>query len=181
VEDGCVLVSQDAGETWHLAAGSRGDPDHMPRQGFIHSDVHSIEVHPSSPDLVAAPTGGGFFWSNDGGVSWKNIYRGCYCRAVWLDSADLNHMILGPADYVDRDGRIEETRDGGINWHSATRGLDTPWRTHMVERFAQAGEQLLAVLSNGDILAASLNALEWRQILPEVKGVNVVTTLDRGR
>ena len=177
VEDGCVLVSKDAGETWHLPAGSRGDPDHMPRPGFVHSDVHSIEVSPVSSDLVAAPTGGGFFHSSDGGSTWENLYRSCYCRATWLDPADPDHMILGPADFVDRNGRIEQTRDGGRTWQLASSGLDVPWSHHMVERFTQVGDELLAILSNGDLLAANLSDLKWQHILPEVKDVNAIAAM----
>lgn len=42
----------------------------------------------------------------------------------------------------------------------------------MVERFAQAGDELLAVLSNGELLAARVETLEWRRALPELEGVN---------
>jgi len=177
VEDGCVLVSKDAGETWGLAQGSRGYPDHGPQQGFVHSDVHSIAIQPASPERVAAPTGGGFYSSNDGGKTWVDLYRYHYSRAVWLDPGDLDRMILGPADGVDRDGRIEETRDGGRTWLNASRGLQVPWRNHMVERFAQAGGELLAVLSNGVLLAADISELAWRRILPEVKGINAATAI----
>jgi photosystem II stability/assembly factor-like uncharacterized protein len=96
VEDGCVLVSEDGGETWGLAPGSRGGADHRPAPGRVHSDVHSIEAHPLSPDLVFAPTGGGFYRSQDGGKRWNSIYPNCYVRAVWVDPADPDHLILGP-------------------------------------------------------------------------------------
>jgi len=49
----------------------------------------------------------------------------------------------------------------------------------MVERFVHLGDQLLAVLSNGHLLAASLAALAWRRILPEVEGVEAVGTMPR--
>jgi photosystem II stability/assembly factor-like uncharacterized protein len=178
VEDGCVLVSNDSGETWQLAAGSRGRPDHNPRGVFVHSDVHSIEVHPASPDLVAAPTGGGFYTSADGGMTWTRLYMDCYCRAVWLAPDDPSHMVLGPADGVDYNGRIEETRDGGLTWEPASGGLSVPWRRHMVERFAQVGDQLLAVLSNGELLSTFLGTPNWQSILPEVKGVNAVVAME---
>jgi hypothetical protein len=127
---------------------------------------------------VAAPTGGGFFTSEDGGKAWADRYRYHYSRAVWLDPADPDHMILGPADGVDRNGRIEETHDGGLTWQEACSGLQVPWRSHMVERFSQAGTHLLAVLSNGDLYMAEQSNLAWRQILPEVKGINAVEHLE---
>ena len=65
VEVGGVLRSDDAGETWRLAEGSDGSPDlDGPPEPFVYPDVHSIDVHPSSPDRVFAPTGGGFYRSD---------------------------------------------------------------------------------------------------------------------
>jgi len=177
VEVGGVLVSDDNGETWKLAEGSDGKPDlEGPPEPFVYPDVHSLEVHPSSPDLVYAPTGGGFYRSNDGGKTWKLFYD-CYCRAVWVDRLDPEHMILGPADYVDSNGRIEESRDGGQTWSLASNGLKVPWRRGMVERFFQADDELFAVLSNGQLFSASLSALEWQRILPNITGVNTITQM----
>ena len=116
---------------------------------------------------------GGFYRSTDGGKTWALIYD-CYCRAAWVDPKDPQHIILGPADGVDRDGRIEATNDGGQTWVMASAGLQVPWRRGMVERFAQAGDELLAVLSNGELLAAPLAALEWRHILPAITGITAV-------
>lgn len=184
VEDGCVLVSDDGPQTWSLAEGSRGRPDHRPPPGYAHSDVHSIEVHPRdalsrpSPDLVYAPTGGGFYRSMDGGTTWTNRYPHSYCRAVWVDPEDPEHMVLGPADFVDRGGRIEESHDGGQTWKLASQGLEIPWRDYMVERFAQSGDQLLAVLSNGDLCSAPIATLHWQRLLPNVGGVAAVATLE---
>jgi photosystem II stability/assembly factor-like uncharacterized protein len=175
VEVGGVLVSDDRGETWRLAEGSDGKPDlEGPPEPFVYPDVHSLEVHPSSQDFVYAPTGGGFYHSNDGGGTWKLFYD-CYCRAVWVDSQDSDHMILGPADGVDRNGRIEESRDGGETWSMASNGLQVPWRRGMVERFFQADDELFAVLSNGQLLNAALSTLEWRRMLPDINHVNAIT------
>jgi photosystem II stability/assembly factor-like uncharacterized protein len=164
VEVGGALRSDDGGATWRLLGGS------------LHPDVHSIAVHPSAPDLVFAPTGGGFYRSADGGATWTRLYA-CYCRAAWLDPADPDHLIFGPADSVDRNGRVEETRDGGRTWRPASTGLDVPWRRHMVERFVQAGDDLIAVLSNGELFAAPLATLEWQPLAPEIKEVNAATSM----
>lgn len=177
VEVGGVLVSIDNGETWGLAEGSDGNPSFEgPPEPFIYPDVHSIEVHPSSPDLVYAPTGGGFYRSKDGGKTWTLFYD-CYCRAVWMDPHNPDHLILGPADYVDSNGRVEESRDGGQNWSLASNGLKVPWRRGMVERFFQADNELFAVLSNGQLLSAPLSTLEWHRILPNVTNVNAITRM----
>jgi len=175
VEVGGVLRSDDLGSHWRLAEGSDGRPDlNGPPEPFIYPDLHSIHVSTTSPDIVFAPTGGGFYTSTDGGKTWRLRYD-CYCRAAWIDPTDQAHIILGPADHVERNGRIEETRDGGETWRLASAGLTVPWPHHMVERFAQVNMDLLAVLSNGQLLAASLTELNWRVILPEVAGVNALT------
>ncbi len=181
VEVGGALRSDDGGETWRLVEGGDGRPgfDH-PGEPMVHPDVHSIQVHPSSPDLVFAPTGGGFYRSRDGGRTWNLLYD-CDVRAVWSDPADPQHLILGPADGVDSQGRIEETRDGGETWHAASQGLRVPWRRHMVERFVHnagpQGEELFALLSNGQLLRAPLATREWQQVLPEVRGVNAIAAI----
>ena len=177
VEVGGVLVSDDTGETWHLAEGSDGKPGFAgPPEPFVYPDVHSLEVHPSSQELVYAPTGGGFYRSKDGGKTWKLFYD-CYCRAVWIDPQDSNRMILGPADGVDRNGRIEESRDGGETWSMASNGLSVPWRRGMVERFFQAGEELFAILSTGEVLSSSLSTLEWKRAFPNINNVNAMAQL----
>ena len=177
VEVGGVLRSDDHGASWRLAEGSDGNPSFEgPPPPFIYPDVHSIYVHPSSPDLVDAPTGGGFYRSSDGGRTWQLLYE-CYCRTVWTDPADPSHHILGPADNGDSNGRIEESRDGGLTWSMASGGLQVPWRRHMVERFTQIGSELFAVLSNGELLCTQLSALDWQRIVPDVKDVNAVAVM----
>jgi photosystem II stability/assembly factor-like uncharacterized protein len=170
VEVGGVLRSDDGGISWRMSS------DVGYREPLVNPDIHSIATHPSSLDLVFAPTAGGFYRSSDGGASWSRRYI-CYCRAAWIDPADPNHIILGPADSVDRNGRIERSHDGGHTWAAASSGLDVPWRRHMVERFVAAGDDLLAVLSNGELLSAPLATLEWRRILPADAGVAAATTM----
>lgn len=176
VEVGGVLVSDDGGETWRLAPGSLGKPLSPPER-YIHPDVHSILVHPGSPERVLAPTGGGFFRSQDGGATWELIYPS-YCRAAWQNPANDQHILLGPADFVDRNGRIEESLDGGNEWHPVSQGLHSPWPRHMVERFYPAGDELLAILSNGEMLVTSQENIAWRRTLGDVEGVHAAAMLD---
>jgi photosystem II stability/assembly factor-like uncharacterized protein len=171
VEVGGILVSDNLGETWQQ--NTEPEPDNL----RIHPDVHSIESHPVSKTLLAAPTGGGFFYSDDGGAIWHNRYPQSYCRAFWWDPEDADHMLLGSADWVDRNGRIEETMDRGLTWTPATEGLAVPWRDHMVERFLQVGDELLAVLSNGEVWISALDEIAWRRILPEVRDVKAASFL----
>jgi hypothetical protein len=174
VEVGGILVSNDSGETWQLVRGSDGNPDMNRELGpMIHPDVHSVTVHPSSPDLVMAATGGGLYRSTDGGMNWSCLYA-CYCRATWVNPADPQHIILGPADGVSRNGRIEVSQNGGQTWHPASVGLQIPWPRHMVERFVQLDEELLAVLSNGELWSTRLEKIDWHQLLKEADHITAV-------
>jgi hypothetical protein len=176
-EVGGVLQSGDDGRTWQLVAGSDGNPD-LDRElkNRVHPDVHSITTAPGGPDVVIAATGGGIYRSTDGGATWKNIYP-CYVRAVWIDPADPQHLMAGPADGVARNGRIEESFDGGSSWHASAKGLQLPWVRHMVERFARVGDHLFAILSNGELWHTTAQNVNWRQALPEVSGVTAVIGL----
>jgi photosystem II stability/assembly factor-like uncharacterized protein len=174
VEVGGVLRSNDSGDTWQLVEGSSGNPDlEDAPEPFIYPDVHSISVYAWARDTVLAPTGGGLYRSTDGGKTWGLLYE-CYCRAAWLDPEDPQHIVCGPAAGVDRDGRIEATGDGGLSWIPASGRLDVPWRRTMVERFAQTSYELLAVLSNGQLLSGPASAADWHRILPGIEGIVAV-------
>lgn len=178
VEVGGMLRSDDRGASWRLADGSDGIPRWGdPIAGYIHPDVHSVAVHPSSPDRVFAPTGGGFYVSVDGGRTWQRRHDPCYCRAVWVDPDDADHLLLGPADSVDRNGRIEETFDGGGQWALLDNGLDSPWSNHMVERFIPGGDHLFAVLSNGHLLVSPIGQWSWRYLLSDTPGINSIAKM----
>ena len=75
---------------------------------------------------------------------------------------------------VSRNGKIETTTEGGKTWRSSSEGMQAPWPRHMVERFALAGEELLAVLSNGELWSGKLDLPEWQRVLPEIARVNAV-------
>jgi hypothetical protein len=69
--------------------------------------------------------------------------------------------------------------DGGKTWRPIMAGLQALWPGHMVDRFVQVEDELLAVLSNGQLLAASLATLAWRPLLPTAQGANAVTYLSQ--
>ncbi len=178
VEVGGLLRSDDGGRSWRLATGSDGVPQfRAPPAGFVHPDVHSTHVHPSSQDLVFAFTNSGTFRSQDGGDTWSQINADGYTRAGWVDPADPDHLLVGPARSVGSGGTILETRDGGASWRPAANGLEVPWPNDMVERFYRLGETLLAVTDNGHLFAADLAELRWRALLPDFNDVQAVTSM----
>jgi photosystem II stability/assembly factor-like uncharacterized protein len=176
-EVGGVLRSDDGGESWQLVKGSKGDVglDEVP-EPFIYPDVHNIAVDPAAPDHVFAPTGDGFYRSLDGGARWTKLHAS-YCRAMWLDPHDAGHILLGPADGIGRYGRIVQSLDGGQSWQPASRHIDTPMPRCMVERFTQIDDELFAVLSDGRLLAAHIDTLDWRTVAGDIESINAVTTM----
>lgn len=167
IEVGGVLRSDDAGETWRLAGGSTGEPVFdIPPEHKVFADVHWVASHPSSPDSVFAATAKGLYRSSDGGDTWTVTHAGSYCRAVWVDAEDVNHLILGPAESVGKNGSIEESHDGGEHWVPATNGLDLPWPDRMVERFMQIEGELFAITNDGCLYATPLPGANWKRLLP---------------
>lgn len=174
VEVGGVLVSKDSGNTWQLAKGSDGKPSFAsPPPGLVHPDVHSLETNPQKDDYVYAATGGGLYHSTDKGDTWAFLYN-CYIRALWLDPKDPKHLIAGPGDGVGRDGRIEESRDGGHTWRSISDDLNSPWPNTMPERFVQIEDRLFCILDDGRLLTANIKQLIWQEILSDTAGINCI-------
>jgi len=174
VEQGGLLRSDDHGGSWELVRPPQGeDGDDLP---WIHIDVHSVLIHPTSFDHLYAPTGGGFYRTLDGGQSWEQLHHD-YCRAVWVEAEREDHIILGPADGPDRNGRIEESSDGGAFWSRRMEGLAAVWQEHMVAQFLEYDEHLFAVLSNGALITAPLDSLNWNTILDSSQAVREIALL----
>ncbi len=179
VEVGGVLRSDDAGENWRLAGGSSGQPDFaIPSGSQVHADVHSVSAHQSSPDLVFAATAEGLYRSIDGGDVWSVSHLDSYCRAMWIDPSDPDHIVLSPNDSVSQmNGRIEESSDSGRTWTRRSEGLDLPWPHRTVERFVPIDEELFAITNDGQLYASTAADLRWRQLLPELDGIRAVAPL----
>jgi photosystem II stability/assembly factor-like uncharacterized protein len=175
-EQGGLLRSDDGGRTWSLVEGSTGRVRGPLPEAHIHPDVHSVVIHPTSIDQVFAPTGGGLYYSADGGRSWERLHD-AYCRAVWVDPLRPAHLILGIADGPDRNGRIVESWNGGASWQPVEEGLPVPMRNHMVERLVPLDDEILALLSNGQLLLASVDGLRWRTILEGTFGARDVAAI----
>jgi photosystem II stability/assembly factor-like uncharacterized protein len=182
VEVGGMLRSVDRGGSWKLAPGSNGRPEFVsPANNNIHADVHSVVIHPTSAELVFAPTGGGFYGSTDGGSNWTAFYSNCYVRAVWVDPTDPSRMLLGPANNASgENGRIEVTYDGGKTWEETA----VSWQRNMVERFKPLGTHLFAILANGELLQTPIPTLQsnlatqnWMYILPEISQITDATIM----
>ncbi len=171
VEQGGILFKNRPDEHWSLVDGSTGYQ--KIKENGVHADVHSIYVSPKSEKIIYACTGGGLYRSTDAGKKWDHLYP-CYCRAAWIDPINPQHVIFGPADSVDKNGRIE-TSHNLVQWTMLDKNLDTPWPDTMVEKIIPAESYLWALLSDGRVFQASYSDLEWRQLFSDIKAVRDIT------
>lgn len=161
VEQGGVLTAERAGSKWGLVPGSSGDPHTPPGPGDVHPDVHDLFSDPNYPERIYAATGGGLYRSPAEIFPWEKIHP-AYCRALWIDPDNSDHLVLGSAAGPDQDGRIEQSRNAGVTWKTQEAGLEeAPWRNKMVEKFLSSRGRLTALLSSGSLLTASLKDWEW--------------------
>ena len=176
VEQGGFLRSNDRGGTWHLMDPEEDDSRVDSSSPWVHPDVHSIFIHPSSKDQVFVPTGGGLYYSTAGGRSWDHL-NDRYCRAVWVDPFRASHIILGTAVGPDRNGRIIESINGGETWDTRMDGLETVWEDRMVEEFIHFDDQLIALLSDGVVISAAVDSLHWQQMFGEILDVRAACVI----
>ena len=57
---------------------------------------------------------------------------------------------------------------GVRTWQPASAGMQVPYPRYMLERLIQAEDELLSVLSDGELWANGLGRIEWRHILPNL-------------
>lgn len=175
-EEGGVLYSTSGGADWDLVPGSSGIPDtSRVKAGQVHPDVHSVHVPPNDPQAVWATTGGGLFFSNNRGDTWENRYP-CYCRELWIDPVDPTHLMFGPAEGVDRNGRILGSTDGAMNWQEMPSDILQPFPHTMIELMVSHEELVLAVLSDGRLMRSERQKNAW-QVLQNVDDVQTAAFL----
>lgn len=177
VEQGGLLRSDNGGQSWYLLNKPENGGRVAAVQTWLHPDVHSVQVHPNSEEQVLAATGGGLFYSTAGGRAWSQL-QDRYCRAFWVNPQRPDHLIVGSADGPDRNGRIEVSHNGGSTWELAMDGQPLEWMETMVEQFMQVDDQLLAVLSNGELLSAALDELAWQSRFPASQGLHAIAALE---
>ena len=174
-EVGGLLRSGRGEPSWELVPGSSGNPDPEAGGNRLHPDVHDLEV---VEETILACTGGGLHHARRGLWEWRIIHTG-YCRAAWIDPADPDHLVAGPAGGVGKEGRIEESLDGGMTWRTNPADPPPPWADFMVERFHEREGILHALLTNGTILVRRGPVAAWTPLLTGVEGVTSLDFLSR--
>jgi hypothetical protein len=100
--------------------------------GMDREDLRGFAIHPRDPRILYASghlrrgDNLGVIRSDDGGSSWRQIFRG-----VGAETVDFHSMTISAADPARLYGIFQDhlyvTRDGGATWRiAAARGLPTP-------------------------------------------------------
>jgi len=119
-------------------------------------------------DNLYIGTTNGVFTARRESEGWHKVEGSLSAHFVTSVAACEGFILVGTKDGIWR------SVDGGRNWNLASKGLDLPWPQHMVERFCQSNEELIAVLSNGELWSTELEAIEWHHILPDIEGITSI-------
>ncbi|BAK66576.1 conserved hypothetical protein [Sphingobium sp. SYK-6] len=129
IEQGALLKSDDAGETWDEVTGYESSED------FFYNDNHRVLIRPSDPDDFLMDGGEGLYRSAHG--VWTHLTtrddRIGYPDAMFLDPRNENGVIMGGPQNPPRKWREQDTpmadpavlysADGGATWETMGVGL----------------------------------------------------------
>ena len=175
--------SSDNGSTWQKV-GERALATH----------IRWLASSKAQPQTVYAGTEpAGILISHDGGLNWVNSddveklrdamewflpyspEAGCVRGFAIAESKNRNGVdhIYAAVEV----GGVLVSSNGGKTWRLYSEGMKSPWGRHMVERFLDKGDNLYAILSNGEIWLKQSNQPKWSRILTDIGHVNAVAAL----
>jgi hypothetical protein len=130
VEQGDLLKSSDAGESW-APITSYEQSWHQFRR-----DMHRVVILPSDPHKMFLSTGVGLFYSENTGDSWEHLttpdFRVGYPDPFFIDPADEQTLYMAGASKAPNPSWAElrsaqpgivKSIDGGRNWNDIRVGL----------------------------------------------------------
>jgi photosystem II stability/assembly factor-like uncharacterized protein len=169
VEQGGLLKSTDAGETFQVIPG-------------MDDDVHRTVIDPRNPDLMHVTTGIGVFVTADGGTTWEQwtdqrheiggypdllVHHPRRPELMFIASAEQ-----GPGSWF-RDhyagSRISASADGGRTWRPVRRGfpeqpLRTAFEAMCLEDWGESFS-LFAATATGEVWSSDDGGERWAQVL----------------
>jgi photosystem II stability/assembly factor-like uncharacterized protein len=181
IEQGALLKTTDGGMSWR-ELGSYYRPDDT-----WYKDVHRLVCRPSNPDELFMATGIGLYHSPDAGETWERQtgidFTIGYPDQLILSPLDDRTMFMSGAgrdpstwrNSHHADGTVLRTRDGGVTWDSANRGLPQASRANIEAMNAAAypgGYVLFAGNTDGEVFASEDGGDNWVRIAAGLKPVS---------
>lgn len=166
IEQGCLLRSDDAGQSWTELYG-------------IDEDVHRLALDPKHPGTLYLATGNGLYKSLNRGERWKHItprtMRIGYPDPLIVHPSEDGLIFIAGAHHGPEvwhstktaDSAIARSRDGGLTWEVLKDGL--PEHVHgnigaMAIAVSSGGFELYACGTDGEIFASTDGGDHWATI-----------------
>jgi photosystem II stability/assembly factor-like uncharacterized protein len=170
-----VLLSEDAGLTWHSISNPLLDDDLCERWTTAYA---SVTIDPTNSDnlFVGTPTHG-IWYSGDRGKTWAR-------RSYGLSHTSLSGIAFSSANPDDLlatsggDGPIV-SRSGGSRWVVPTRLFENPLQGefHYFSLISPADPSLFFITSQRDLIRSENRGVSWQKI-PVVSGADVIGDID---
>src|SRR5208282_73033 len=173
IEQGDLLRSNDAGETWRELSGFGNDFDY---------DVHRLVIHPKDPARLYMMGGLGLWASADTGTHWerrtdeRSPLGGYPDQLTYLPSRPEVLLASGargnPFTWMQTGfagSRIALSRDGGHSWQILGNGLPAPdkWQSAIeamtLEEWGASFSAFVGTTS-GEVFATDNGGENWSQI-----------------
>jgi photosystem II stability/assembly factor-like uncharacterized protein len=173
IEQGALLRSNDAGDTWTEISSYCRPDDRWYR------DIHKIVPYGSDPRRLIMSTGSGVYRTADGGVRWEKL-TGEDFEVVYPD-----HLIVSPLDdatvFVSgarstpdvwrqtgfAGATVQRSRDAGRTWQQASNGLPVEERS-AIEAMSVAAERdhytLFVANTEGEVFLSDDEGEHWHRI-----------------
>ena len=176
VEQGGLFKSVDGGSTWKELHGS-----------LHNDDCHRLLIFPSDPRKMLLPTGYGFYWSTNGGETWKNIGkrvpRLIYPDPLVINPRNENLVFMsgagaGPHTWLQTKSanpKIARSRDGGETWEVMNRGLPDRMDASIEAMTLEAWEHSCGVYAGntaGEIYYSGDEGESWTKIIEGIPPVS---------
>jgi photosystem II stability/assembly factor-like uncharacterized protein len=181
VEQGALLQTRDGGATWRELDDYYRPDDVWPK------DIHRIARDLKNPDRLYIATGNGMFASDDGGEKWRQLtdmsFRIGYPDQMIVSPAGDGAIFASGAERDPRTwrdshrarGTVLRSRDGGLSWEDADKGLPSDGRAN-VEAFNAAvhegGFTLFAGNTDGEVYTSEDGADSWKLVANGLKPVS---------
>ena len=173
IEQGALLKTSDAGDTWREIATYARPDDRWYR------DIHKLVPAPSNPRRLFMSSGVGVYRSDDGGGSWRKLTE------IDFPIGYPDHLIVSPRDEetvfvsgastspnVWRETRAAKSvvmcsRDAGVHWQLAADGLPINGRAAieaMSVAVAKDAYALFVANTDGEVYVSHDEAASWSRI-----------------